>query len=141
MLAPKKINYRKPHRSHRRGCASSGTHVAFGDYGIQSIQPGWLTSRQIESSRRILIRYVRRSGKLWIRVFPDIIVTRRPAETRIGSGKGTLDYWVAPIRPGKVLFEFCGISESTARQATNIVASKLRPKVRLINKRGKLTLQ
>ena len=141
MLTPKKINYRKPHRSCRHDYASSGRYVAFGDYGIQSIQQAWLTSRQIESRRRILIRYVRRSGKLWIRIFPDIIITRRPVETRIGSGKGTLNYWVALICPGKVLFEFCGISKCIARQATNIVTSKLRLKIRLINKHGKLTLQ
>jgi large subunit ribosomal protein L16 len=134
MLAPKNVKYRTPHRSHLKGWASSGTLVAFGDYGIQSLQQAWFTSRQIETSRRILIRYVRRSGKLWIRIFPDKIVTRRPAETRIGSCKGSLRYWVAIIRPGQVLFEFAGLSRHVARQAIRIVSSKLHFKVGLIKK-------
>jgi large subunit ribosomal protein L16 len=116
------------------GNASSGTLVSFGAYGIQSIQQAWFTSRQIETSRRILIRYVRRNGKLWIRIFPDKIVTRRPAETRIGSCKGRLSYWVAIIRPGQILFEFSGVSKQIARQATRIVSSKLQFKVRFIKK-------
>jgi large subunit ribosomal protein L16 len=134
MLSPKNIKYRKPHRSYLRGLTSSGSLVSFGDYGIQSIQITWLTSRQVEASRRVLTRYVRRNGKLWIRIFPDKIVTRRPAETRIGSGKGSLQYWVAPIRPGKILFELSGISEIVARQATRIAASKLPSKVRFVVK-------
>ena len=134
MLAPKNIKYRIPHQSRLNGNASSGTLVSFGTYGIQSIQQVWFTSRQIETSRRILIRYVRRNGKLWIRIFPDKIITRRPAETRIGSCKGRLNYWVAIICSGQMLFEFSGISKQVARQATRIVSSKLQFKVRFIKK-------
>lgn len=134
MLAPKNVKYRTPHRVHLKGWASSGTRVAYGNYGIQSIQQSWFTSRQIETSRRILIRYVRRNGKLWIRIYPDKIVTRRPAETRIGSCKGSLRYWVAMIRPGQILFEVSGISNQVARQATRIVSSKLQFKVGLVEK-------
>ena len=128
------MKYRKPHRSYLSGLASSGSRVFFGNYGIQSVEQVWFTSRQIESSRRILIRYVRRNGKLWIRIFPDKIITRRPAETRIGSGKGTLKYWVATIYSGKILFEFCGIPIHRARQAIKISASKIPFKVQFIIK-------
>jgi large subunit ribosomal protein L16 len=106
--------------------------VSFGDYGLQSSQSGWITARQIESGRRVLTRYVRRNGKLWIRIFPDNPVTRRPAETRIGSGKGAIEYWVAVVRSGVVIFEMCGVSEIVARQAMRITSSKLPVKTRFI---------
>ena len=128
------MKYRKPHQSYLRGFTSSRSFVSFGDYGIQSIQLIWLTSQQMEASRRVLTRYVRRTGKLWIRIFPDKIITRRPVETRIGSGKGRLEYWVATIRPGKILFELSGISEIVARQAIHIVGSKLPAKVQFVKK-------
>ena len=136
MLAPKNIKYRTPHRSNSKGDAASGGFVSFGNYGLQSLQRAWFTSRQIETSRRVLIRYVRRSGKLWIRVFPDKIVTRRPAETRIGSCKGNFRHWVAIICSGQVIFELSGVSENVARQATQIVVSKLQFKLELIGKNG-----
>jgi large subunit ribosomal protein L16 len=116
------------------GQAIRGNLVSFGDYGIQSKQPAWITSRQIESGRRVLTRYVRRTGKLWIRIFPDKVITKRPAETRIGSGKGAPEYWVAVVYVGTILFELCGISESTARQAIKITASKIPVKVQFVKK-------
>jgi large subunit ribosomal protein L16 len=132
MLAPKNLKYRKPHQCISKSPASSGTSLAFGEYGIQSLESSPCTSRQIESSRRVLSRYVRRTGKLWIRIFPDKIITKRPAETRIGSGKGSLAYWVSILRPGQVVFEFCGVSEPTARQAARITSSKLPFRVRFL---------
>jgi large subunit ribosomal protein L16 len=108
--------------------------VSFGDFGIQSVQRAWLTSNQIEAGRRVLTRYTRRGGKLWIRVFPDKRITRRPAETRMGSGKGSLDYWVAVIYPGIIIFELRGVPESTVRQATRLVRSKLPVKVQFVIK-------
>jgi large subunit ribosomal protein L16 len=129
MLGPKRIKYRKPHRGRLNGQSSCRNLVSFGEYGLQTLQPAWVTSRQIESSRRVLTRYVRRIGKLWIRIFPDKAITKRPAETRIGSGKGNLEYWVARVRPGIMLFELCGISETMARQAMRIAASKLPAKI------------
>jgi large subunit ribosomal protein L16 len=134
MLSPKRSKHRKPHRGRLDGQAIRGNLVSFGDYGIQSKQPAWITSRQIESGRRVLTRYVRRTGKLWIRIFPDKVITKRPAETRIGSGKGAPEYWVAVVYVGTILFELCGISESTARQAIKITASKIPVKVQFVKK-------
>jgi large subunit ribosomal protein L16 len=134
MLSPKRIKYRKPYRGRLSGRAFRGNFVSFGDYGLQALQPAWLTSRQIEARRRVLTRYVRRGGKLWIRIFPDKVITKRPAETRIGSGKGTPEYWVAVVHEGTILFELCGISESVARQAIKITASKIPVKVQFVKK-------
>jgi large subunit ribosomal protein L16 len=134
MLSPKRSKHRKPHRGRLDGQAIRGNLVSFGDYGIQSKQPAWITSRQIESGRRVLTRYVRRTGKLWIRIFPDKVITKRPAETRIGSGKGSPEYWVAVVYVGTILFELCGISESIARQAIKITASKIPVKVQFVKK-------
>ena len=125
MLSPKRTKYRKPHRGHLRGKASRGNKIVFGDFGLQALEPCWITSRQIEAGRRVLTRYVRRGGKLWIRIFPDKAVTMRPAGTRMGSGKGVPDYWVAVVHPGKVLYEMKGISEEMARQALRIAAYKM----------------
>ncbi|MFZ9160831.1 MAG: 50S ribosomal protein L16 [Aquirufa sp.] len=124
MLSPKRTKYRKRHRVRRNGRAATGNTVTFGDFGLQSAAPAWVTARQLEASRRVLTRYVRRGGKLWIRVFPDKAVTRRPAETRRGSGKGSPEFWVAVVRPGTVVFEIAGISESSAREARRIASSK-----------------
>jgi large subunit ribosomal protein L16 len=135
MLRPKSIKYRKPHRGRLTGNASCGTTVVFGHYGIRSVQPSWITSRQIESGRRVLIRYVRRTGKLWIRIFPDKPITARPAETRIGSGKGTCAYWVAVVRPGIIIFEFTGITKRIGIQATKVVGSKFSAGVCLVTKK------
>jgi large subunit ribosomal protein L16 len=134
MLSPKRTKYRKPHRGRRKGQSSCRNLVSFGDYGLQTIKPAWITSRQIESSRRVLTRYVRRIGKLWIRIFPDKAITKRPAETRIGSGKGNLEYWVSMVYPGIILFELYGIPETLARQAMSIAASKLPTKVQFVVK-------
>jgi large subunit ribosomal protein L16 len=134
MLSPKRTKYRKPHRGRLSGRSYRGNLVSFGEFGIQSTQRAWLTSRQIEAGRRVLTRYTRRGGKLWIRIFPDKRITRRPAETRIGSGKGRLEYWVALVYPGIIIFELRGVSESIVRQATRLVRSKLPIKVQFITK-------
>jgi large subunit ribosomal protein L16 len=134
MLSPKRTKYRKPYRGRLSGKASRRNLVSFGDYGLQAIQPSWITSRQIEARRRVLTRYVRRRGKLWIRIFPDKTITRRAAETRIGSGKGNPDYWVAVVKPGTILFEIRGISEISARQAMRIASSKLPTKAQFVLK-------
>jgi large subunit ribosomal protein L16 len=125
MLSPKRTKYRKPHRGRFKGKANNGNTIAFGDYALQALEPCWLTSRQIESGRRVLTRYVRRGGKLWIRVFPDKAITTRPAGTRMGSGKGAPDYWVAVVQPGKIIYEMKGIPETMARQALRIAAYKM----------------
>ena len=125
MLSPKRTKYRKHHRGRMRGVASRGNTIAFGDFGLQALEPCWITSWQIESGRRAMTRYARRGGKLWIRIFPDKPVTMRPAETRMGSGKGSPEYWVAVVRPGKILYELKGMSERTARVAMRIAAYKM----------------
>jgi large subunit ribosomal protein L16 len=108
-----------------KGKASRGAHVSFGEYGLQALEPSWITSRQIEAARRAIVHHVRRGGKLWIRVFPDKPVTAKPAETRMGSGKGNVDHWVAVVKPGRVLFEITGVEEGTAREAFRLAAQKL----------------
>ena len=125
MLMPKRVKFRKQHRGRMRGKAQRGSAIAFGTYGLQSLEPQWLTSRQIEAARRAIVRYVRRGGKLWIRVFPDKPVTMRAAETRMGSGKGTVDHWVAVVKPGRMIFEMTGIREDQAREALRLAAHKL----------------
>ncbi len=125
MLMPKRVKYRKVHRGRRKGVASRGNQVTFGDFGLQALGPAWLTSRQIEAARRAIVRYLRRGGKLWIRVFPDHPVTARAAETRMGGGKGSVEYWAAVVRPGLVLFEVAGVEESAAREAMRLASHKL----------------
>lgn len=125
MLMPKRVKYRKAHRGRMKGKASRGAHVSFGEYGLQALEPSWITSRQIEAARRAIVHHVRRGGKLWIRVFPDKPVTAKPAETRMGSGKGNVDHWVAVVKPGRVLFEITGVEEGTAREAFRLAAHKL----------------
>ncbi len=125
MLMPKRVKFRKQHRGRMRGKAQRGSTIAFGTYGLQSLEPQWLTSRQIEAARRAIVRYVRRGGKLWIRVFPDKPVTMRAAETRMGSGKGSVDHWVAVVKPGRMIFEMTGIREDQAREALRLAAHKL----------------
>jgi len=134
MLSPKQVKFRKPHRGRLKGKAFLGATVVFGEYGLQSILATWINSRQIESGRRVLTRYVRRNGKLWIRIFPDKAITRRPDEARIGSGKGNLEYWVAVVKPGTIIFELSGISEVIARQAIRIASSKLPTKAKFVIK-------
>ena len=125
MLSPKRTKFRRPHRGNFRGKATRGNKISFGDYALQALEPAWLTSRQIEAGRRVMTRYVRRTGKLWIRIFPDKPITIRPAETRMGSGKGAPDYWVAVIKPGKVIYEITGVPEPVARRAMKIASYKM----------------
>lgn len=134
MLSPKKTKFRKQHRGRMSGQSSKGNTIAFGDYALQALEPVWLTSRQIEATRRTITRYVRRGGKLWIRVFPDKPVTARAAETRMGSGKGAPEYWVAVIKPGHILFEIKGVSEKDAQQAMKLASYKLPIKTKFIIK-------
>nr|YP_009314159.1 Ribosomal protein L16 [Izziella formosana]SCW22413.1 Ribosomal protein L16 [Izziella formosana] len=134
MLSPKRTKFRKQHRGRMRGTASRGNTIAFGDYALQALEPVWLTSRQIEATRRTITRYVKRGGKLWIRVFPDKPVTARPAETRMGSGKGAPEYWVAVIKPGHILFEMNGVPEKAAREAMKLASYKLPIKTKFITK-------
>lgn len=134
MLSPKKTKFRKQHRGRMKGNASKGNTIAFGEYALQSLDPAWLTSRQIEATRRTITRYVKRGGKLWIRVFPDKPVTARPAETRMGSGKGAPEYWVAVIKPGHILFEIAGVSQQAAKQAMKLASYKLPVKTKFITK-------
>ncbi len=125
MLMPKRVKYRKVHRGRRRGVSLRGSQVSFGDYGLQALEPAWISSRQIEAARRAIVRSVRRGGKLWIRVFPDHAVTKQPAETRMGGGKGAVEFWAAVVRPGRMLFEVAGLSETDAREAMRLAAHKL----------------
>ena len=125
MLQPKRVKYRKQSRGRRKGQANAGNTIAFGEYGLQAQGACWLTSRQIEAARRAIIRYVRRGGKLWIRVFPDKPVTSKPAETRQGSGKGAVDHWVCVTKPGRILFEIAGIKEEAAKEAMRLASHKL----------------
>lgn len=125
MLMPKRVKHRKQFRGRMRGQAQRGNTVNQGDYGLQALEPCWMTSRQIEAARRAVVRYVRRGGKIWIKVFPDKPVTAKAAETRMGSGKGSVDHYVAVVRPGRVLIEIAGVSEETAREAMRLAAYKL----------------
>jgi large subunit ribosomal protein L16 len=125
MLQPKRVKYRNKHRGRRKGVALAGSTVNFGDIGLKATEPAWVTSRQIEAARRVITRYVRRSGKIWIRVFPDKSVTARAAETRMGSGKGPVDHWVAVVRPGRILFEMAGVEDAEAREALSLASAKL----------------
>ncbi len=125
MLQPKRVKYRKTHKGHRRGKAHAGTTVVFGDFGLQALASVWLTARQIEAARRAITHHIRRGGNIWIRVFPDKPVTKKPAETRMGSGKGPPDHWVAVVRPGRILFEMAGVSEEIAKEAMRLASHKL----------------
>jgi large subunit ribosomal protein L16 len=134
MLMPKRVKYRKTHRGRMRGEAHSGASVAFGEFGLQALDRGWITAQQIEASRRAVTRYIKRGGKLWIRVFPDKPVTKKPAETRMGSGKGTPELWVAVVRPGRVMFELAGVSEEIAREAMTLAGHKLPIKTKFVHR-------
>ena len=125
MLQPKRVKYRKSHKGHRRGKAQAGNTVVFGDFGLQALGSDWITSRQIEAARRAITHYIRRGGKVWIRVFPHKPVTKKAAETRMGSGKGAPDHWVAVVKPGIIIFEIAGIDEEAAREAFRLASHKL----------------
>ena len=135
MLEPKKIKYRRHHRGNRRGMATRGNNVAFGTYGLKAMEAGWITARQIEASRIVISRIVRKLGKMWIRIFPDKPVTAKPAETRMGKGKGTLDYWVASVKPGRILFEIEGVDRAMAEEAFRNAGHKLPIKTKLVERR------
>lgn len=125
MLQPKRVKYRKVHRGRLKGAAHSGNTVAIGDFGLRAEESAWVTARQIEATRRVLVRYLRQRGQLWIRIFPDKVVTKKPAETRMGSGKGAPDHWVAVVKRGRIMFELGGISENMAREAMHLACYKL----------------
>jgi large subunit ribosomal protein L16 len=132
MQQPKRVKYRKAQRGRRRGQAQSGNIINFGDYGLQITESAWLTSAQIEAARRAITRYIRRGGKVWIRAFPDKPVSKKAAETRMGSGKGAPDHWVAVMRAGRIIFEMAGVGESVAREAIRLASHKLPVKSRFI---------
>jgi large subunit ribosomal protein L16 len=134
MLLPKRTKYRKQHRGRMKGRASRGNTLSFGEFGLQALEPCWMTSRQIEAARRAIVRHVKRGGKLWIRVFPDKPVTSKPAETRMGGGKGAVDHWVAVVRPGRMIFEIAGVPEEAAREAMRLASHKLPIKTRFVSR-------
>lgn len=138
MLIPKRVKYRRPHRPRNlTGRAKGGIEVTFGEYGLQATEPGWITNRQIEAARIAMTRYIRRGGKVWIRIFPDRPITQKPAETRMGSGKGSPERWVAAVKPGKVMFELAGVPEEVAREALRLASHKLPVKCKFV-KRGEV---
>ncbi|OGO15339.1 MAG: 50S ribosomal protein L16 [Chloroflexi bacterium RBG_16_48_8] len=134
MLMPKRVKHRKQMRGRMKGRASRGAEISFGDYGIQALEPGWVTARQIEAARRALVRYMKRRGKVWIRIFPDKPVTKKPAETRMGKGKGSVDHWVAVVKPGRIMFELSGLDDESAREAVRLASHKLSIKTKFIQR-------
>ena len=138
MLMPRKVRHRKQQRGRMRGQATGGTRLAFGEYGIQAIEPGWVTNRQIEAARIAMTRYIKRGGKVWISIFPDKPVTQKPAETRMGSGKGSPEHWVAVIKPGRVMFELAGVPEPLAKEALRLAGNKLSVKTKVIRREADL---
>ncbi|MBU0512956.1 MAG: 50S ribosomal protein L16 [Chloroflexi bacterium] len=133
MLMPKRIKYRKQMRGRMKGRASRGVDVQFGDYGLQALEPGWVSARQIEAARRAMVRYMRRRGKVWIRIFPDKPITKRAAESRMGKGKGNVEYWAAVVKPGRIMFEIGGgIPEEIARESLRLAAYKLSVKTKIV---------
>jgi large subunit ribosomal protein L16 len=136
MLMPKRVKYRKQMRGRMRGKAQRGAEVHFGDFGLQALEPGWVSARQIEAARRAMTRYVKRGGKIWIRIFPDKPVTKKPAEVRMGSGKGAPDHWVAVVKPGRILFEMAGVPVEEAAEAMRLASHKLPVDVKFVVKEG-----
>ena len=136
MLQPKRVKYRKLHRGKRRGEAQAGNDIIFGEFGLQAQDAAWITSRQIEAARRVMVRYLRRGGKMWIRIFPDKSITKKPAETRMGSGKGSPEGWVAVVKPGRMLFEIAGVKEDMAKEAMRLASYKLPISTRFMVKGG-----
>ncbi len=134
MLMPKKVKHRKQMKGRNRGVAQRGASISFGDFGLKSMEPGWITDRQIEAARIAMTRYIKRTGKVWIRMFPDKPITKKPAETRMGSGKGAPDHWVAVIKPGRVLYEIQGVTEEVAREAMRLAAQKLPVKTKFVTR-------
>lgn len=135
MLMPKRVKHRKVQRGRMKGKATRGNFIAYGDYAIMATETGWITSNQIEAARIAINRYIRRGGKLWIKIFPDKPITKKPAETRMGSGKGSPEYWVAVVKPGRVLFELTGVAEEVAREAMRLASHKLPVKTKFVTRR------
>ena len=136
MLLPKRVKYRRVHRGRMTGKATRGNTVTYGEYGLQALQPAWITSNQIEAARSAMTRYIKRGVQVWIKIFADKPVTEKPAETRMGSGKGSPEYWVAVVKPGRVLFEIAGVPEETAREAMRLAMHKLPIKCKFVSKTG-----
>jgi large subunit ribosomal protein L16 len=134
MLMPKRVKRRRQMRGNMRGKATRGNFIAYGEYGLQALEPAWITSNQIEAARQAMTRYTKRGGKIWIKIFPDKPVTEKPAETRMGSGKGSPEYWVAVVKPGRVLFEISGVSEEVAREAMRLAQHKLPVKTKFVTR-------
>jgi len=134
MLMPKRVKYRRVHRGRMTGKATRGNQVTYGEYGLQATQPGWITSNQIEAARIAMTRYTRRGGQVWIKIFPDKPVTKKPAETRMGSGKGSPEFWVAVVKPGRVMFEIAGVPEDIAKEALRLASHKLPIKTKIIHR-------
>ncbi len=138
MLMPKRVKYRKQFRGRMRGMAKGGTTLQNGDFGMQALEPGWITSRQIETVRRVVVRHMKRRGKVWIRIFPDKPVTAKPAETRMGKGKGSVDHWVSVVKPGRIMFELAGVPEDVAREALRLAAYKLPIRTHIVSREDTL---
>ena len=134
MLIPKRVKHRKQHHPGRKGGAKGGTNVTFGDYGIQALEPAYITNRQIESARIAINRHIKRGGKVWINIYPDRPLTKKPAEVRMGSGKGSVEWWVANVKPGRVMFEVAGVDEEVAREALRLAMHKLPTKCRILSR-------
>lgn len=134
MLLPKRVKYRKVHRGRMTGAATRGTKVNYGDFGLVATEPSWITANQIEAARIAMTRYIKRGGQVWIKIFPDKPITEKPAETRMGSGKGSPEYWVAVVKPGRVMFEIAGVPEEAAREAMRLAANKLPIKCKFVKK-------
>ncbi|MDO5037284.1 MAG: 50S ribosomal protein L16 [Tissierellia bacterium] len=132
MLMPKRVKYRRQHRGRMKGMATRGNTITYGEFGLQALEPAWITSNQIEAARRAMTRHIRRGGNIWVKVFPDKPVTEKPAETRMGSGKGAPEYWVSVVKPGRILFEMSGVSEDVAREALRLAANKLPIKTKFV---------
>ncbi|MGC9347819.1 MAG: 50S ribosomal protein L16 [Anaerolineae bacterium] len=134
MLMPKRVKYRKQHRGRMKGKESRGVEVSFGEFGLQALEPSWISARQIEAARRAIVRHMRRRGKYWVRIFPDKPITSKPAETRMGKGKGEVEYWAAVVRPGRVMFEIGGVPEEIAEEALRLAAHKLPIRTQIISR-------
>ena len=132
MLMPKRVKFRRVHRGRMTGKALRGNTLAYGEYGLQAMEPGWITSNQIEAARIAMTRYIKRGGQVWIKIFPDKPVTKKPAETRMGSGKGSPEYWVSVVKPGRIMFEIAGVSEEVAREALRLASHKLPIKTKVV---------
>jgi large subunit ribosomal protein L16 len=134
MLMPKRVKFRRQHRGRMKGKAKGGTLVQFGEFGMMALEPSWISSQQIEAARIAMTRYIKRGGKVWIRIFPDKPVTEKPAETRMGKGKGSPEYWVAVVKPGRIMFELAGVSEEVAKEALRLAANKLPIKTKFVTR-------